>query len=280
MEVVLPSLAGQDFPKEDYEILLSDSGSNDGTARMLEGMNISNLRFITGENKGRAGARNRGIKQAKGQIVLFTDADIIAEPDLLSRHFETHSENPGCAVVGCEVQVDSLEEYEEVKADPEKFRTLHPPQRKRLSWLYFLTGNASAPREKLIEAGMFDEQFQGYGHEDLELGYRLEKAGVPILYNSRAVNYHWHPVGFEENCEKRRMAGISTVRFFNKHKDPKIKMLLGWNPFNFMLHNVLAMGDRSLEWFRKKAEKPGFFRELVYQYYWVAGIKEGMRSLK
>ncbi len=276
--VVLESLRDQDYPQEDYEILLSDSGSTDGTPELVQKLSLPNLRFVVGENTGRSGARNRGIKEATGEIILFTDADIIADPGLLSHHHKAHRDNPRCAVVGCEVQVDSLDEYDKVRGKRELFRTLHPSSRKKLPWLYFLTGNASVSREKLIEAGLFDEDFQGYGHEDLELGYRLEKAGVIILHEAGAVNYHWHPVGFEENCRRRRLAGISTVRFFNKHRDPRIKLLLGWNPFNFAMHTILKNNPKTLEWMAGKAREPGFFRELVYQYYWTDGIKEGMRS--
>ena len=279
LATVLPTLGEQDFPREDYEILLSDSGSDDGTEELIKKLDLPNLRFMTGENTGRSGARNRGIKEARGDIVLFTDADIIAEPDLLSNHAKVHRENPGCAVVGCEVQVNSLDEYEKVRGRRELFRTLHPPTRKKLPWLYFLTGNASVSRQKLIDVGMFDEQFQGYGHEDLELGYRLEKAGVQILHESKAINYHWHPVGFEENCGRRQLAGISTVRFYNKHKDPKIKMLLGWNPFNFAMHSILKKNSKTLEWMKRKAPGSDFFRELVFQYFWTDGIKEGMATL-
>lgn len=278
LRTVLPSLSDQDFPKDDYEILLSDSGSDDGTKELIENLAIENLRFITGENTGRSGARNRGIVEAKGEIILFTDADIIADRSLVSRHAATHRENPGCAVVGCEVQVDSLEEYRRVRGNRSLFRTLHPASRKKLPWLYFLTGNASVERKKLIDAGLFDETFQGYGHEDLELGYRLEKMGTTILHNSDAINYHWHPVGFAENCERRRLAGISTVRFYNKHKDPSIKLLLGWNPFNFAWTSLLD--EKKLAWMREKAETSLFFREIVFQYYWTMGIREGMKTLE
>ena len=277
LEVVLPTVAAQDYPVDDFEILLSDSGSSDGTEEMVKSMNIPNLRFVVGENRGRSGARNRGIVEAKGEYVLFTDADIIASPDLLSQHAGFHKKYSNSAVVGCEVRVDTLEEYEKVRGNRDMFRTLHPSRRKKLSWLYFLTGNASVKRQALIDVGMFDENFTGYGHEDLELGYRLEKHGVTIYYNSNAVNYHWHPVEFEEECERRFLAGISTVRFYNKHKDPKIKLSLGWNPFNFIWHNLVDRDGDVMKWIKRKSVDSNFYKEIAYQHYWVSGIKEGLK---
>ena len=89
------------------------------------------------------------------------------------------------AVVGCEVQVDSYDEYLRKSEHPAQRDPLHPPTRKRLSWLYFLTGNASVRRADLERVGGFDESFTGYGHEDLELGYRLEHARRPDRVRSR-----------------------------------------------------------------------------------------------
>ncbi|MCE1247494.1 MAG: glycosyltransferase family 2 protein [Firmicutes bacterium] len=279
LEQVLPSIAKQDYPVDDFEILLSDSGSTDGTLDMEQTSGIPNLRVITGENRGRSGARNRGVVEAKGEIILFTDADIIATPNLLSQHAKYHEKYGNCAVIGCEVRVDTIEEYERVKGQTENLRTLHPPTKKRLTWLYFLTGNASIRREELIKAGLFDESFTGYGHEDLELGYRIQKAGIPIYYNKDAVNYHWHPVEFEEECERRFLAGISTVRFYNKHKDPQIKMNLGWNPFNMLWQSLLKKDGTVVRWFKNNSKTSNFCKEAAYQYYWVSGIKEGMKTL-
>lgn len=279
LEFVLPTIANQDFPEEEFEIILSDSGSTDNTKKIVEELSIPNLRMIIGENRGRGGARNRGILSAKGDYVLFSDADIIASPDLLSQHFKFHKKYENCAVVGCEVRIDTLEEYERVKGNPDFYRTLHPPQRKKLSWLYFLTGNASAHKKTLIDVGMFDEDFTGYGHEDLELGYRLEKAGIDIYYNKDAVNYHWHPVEFEQECKRRFLAGISTVRFYQKHKDPAIKLQLGWNPFNFTWQGLTSENSPFMRWMKKKSGTSNFCREVVLQHYWVSGIKQGLKEL-
>ena len=79
LERVLPLLANQTLPADQYELLLCDSGSTDGTAELLAELAIPNLRHIRPtENRGRSGARNAGIRGATGEFVLFTDADILA----------------------------------------------------------------------------------------------------------------------------------------------------------------------------------------------------------
>lgn len=283
LEVVLPSLLSLDFPPQAYEIILCDSGSTDGTGELVERLRGTldtpdRLRLVVGPNRGRAGARNMGIREARGSIVLFTDADIIADPRLLAEHARLHAEGP-CAVVGREVQVDTLDEYEAVKARPTQGRTLHPDTRKTLSWLYFLTGNASVPRQTLLDVKSFDEEFTGYGHEDLELGYRLRRHGLTIRYNPNAVNYHWHPVSFDEKCQKMKLAGFSTVRFYLKHRDARIKLLLGWNPLSVTMHRLVSVSPRVLAALERRSSDSKLCSELVLQYHYLTGLREGMETL-
>ncbi len=129
-----------------------------------------------------------------------------------------------------EVQVVSFEDYLAKRARAALRAPLHGTKPKRLSWLYFLTGNASAPKAELDRVGRFDEDFTGYGHEDLELGYRLQHGGVPIVYEPAAVNYHWHPVPWEEQQRKYELAGRSTVRFHRKHGALDVQLRLGMTP--------------------------------------------------
>jgi glycosyltransferase involved in cell wall biosynthesis len=276
LRVVLPALLEGDLRSERFEIVVADSNSTDGTAEFLAELRTryDNVRHLPGPYTGRAMARNAGIDAATGELILFTDSDIIASPDLLTQHLARHRAQPGIAVVGMEVQVDTLAEYEQKRAQPDLRHPLHPAWRKHLSWLYFLTGNASVHRADLLRVGKFDETFTGYGHEDLELGYRLERAGVRIVYEPRAVNYHWQHIPFSEQKEKMKLAGRSTVRFYRKHPDPMVKLRLGMTPISLGVHRALT-GSGILDHLEREAgEHAGAARNLVYQYHYVSGIKE------
>ena len=276
LEQVLPLLAQQTLSNSQYELLLCDSGSTDGTLELVEKLAIPNLRHLClTENRGRSGARNAGIRAALGEFVLFTDADILPSPNLLEEHLCLHRARSHCAVVGLEVQVDTLAEYEQVQDDPyDKGRHMHGRKDKQLSWLFFLTGNASAPRNALLNLGLFDENFTEYGHEDLELGYRLQKGGWPILYNARAVNYHWHPVSFEERCDKMLLSGVATRRFYKKYLNNTILLRLGVNPATLGLHSLISAQPAWREKVRSKAMQTGWGRDLTLQYYYLCGYRD------
>ena len=276
---VIPSLLSQDIRAERYEVVVADSNSTDGTTPYLAGVaaEYPRVRHLPGPYTGRAMARNAGIEAACGAIVLFTDADIIAAPDLLARHLARHAERDDIAVVGLELQVSSLADYERLRAFPGERRPLHPDSRKKLSWLYFLTGNASVRKRDLDRVGRFDESFTGYGHEDLELGYRLEDAGVTIVYEPRAVDYHWHPVPYAEQKAKMSLAGRSTVRFFRKHPSFMVRARLGMTPLSLGIHGLMRGQPKLLRALdRAGSANPGFARDLMYQFYYVNGVKEAL----
>ena len=276
---VIPALLDQTVVRERYEIIVADSRSTDGTGEYLATVarEAGNVRHLPGAYTGRAAARNAGIAAAQGRVVLFNDSDIIASRDLLERHLARHDEMR-CAVVGLEVQVRSYDEYVAKSASPPRRDTLHPPARKRLTWLYFLTGNASVGREDLDAAGRFDETFTGYGHEDLELGYRLEARGVPIVYESRAVSYHLQDVGFEDQKAKMELAGRSTVRFYRKHPDFVVKLRLGMTPVSLGAHTVLERLPAVRDWLERRSATSPLAKNIAYQYHYVSGIKAALRE--
>ena len=275
---VVPSLLAQSIAGDRYELLICDSNSNDGTAKYLAevGAEHPNVKHLPGAYTGRAMARNAGIAQAQGAVVLFNDSDIIADPNLLEAHLQHHRAQTGVAVVGWEVQVNSLEDYEHKRIHPDERGFLHPPARKQLSWLYFLTGNASVRRDDLLRAGSFDEAFTGYGHEDLELGYRLKKGGITILYEPRAINYHCQDVPHADQVEKMKLAGRSTVRFYRKHPDFAVMANLGMTPVSLGVHSALTKMPWVLGYFDRQAPRSKFARDLLQQYYYVSGIKNAM----
>jgi GT2 family glycosyltransferase len=274
---VMPTLLAQDLPESAYELLVCDSNSSDGTAEYLGSLRERHpcVRHLPGAYSGRAAARNAGIAAAHGEIVLFNDSDILASGDLLSAHLRRHRERAGIAVVGLEVQVKDLTEYAFKREHPEARGHLHPPSRKKLSWLYFLTGNASVRRADLLRAGGFDESFTGYGHEDLELGYRLRRIGIEIVYEPRAVNYHCQAVPYEDQKEKMRLAGRSTARFYRKHPHFEVMLNLGMTPFSLGLHSMLSRMPLVLGYADRAARRSRLARELLLQYHYVSGVKEG-----
>ncbi|MCK4326175.1 hypothetical protein KAW55_05415, partial [bacterium] len=87
------------------------------------------------------------------------------------------------------------------------------------------TGNFSISRQALINAGMFDESFKVYGHEDVEFVYRLIKKKVRILFNPNAIAHHRiFPRSVDYHLKQKEMIGYSALQFYKKY--PELKGIL------------------------------------------------------
>ncbi len=77
------------------EIIIVNDGSTDNFAEAVRGM--GEVKIINQENKGAPTARNRGLSEAKGEFVIFWDADAIAKPQMLAKMYGALVNNPGAA---------------------------------------------------------------------------------------------------------------------------------------------------------------------------------------
>lgn len=173
-------------------------------------------------NLGRAATRNVGIRAARGKYILFLDDDIWAEPQLLQAHYNKQKEIGGGVVVGAvpiarEVPHDIWNDYyrDWVKSLHQRMEII----KNNLTYHYFLSGNVSIPRELLIRVGMFDEAFKGYSCEDTELGYRLFKEKIRMVFCPDAIGFHYNSETMHTILTKYEEWGKSAFIFVNKHPE-------------------------------------------------------------
>jgi GT2 family glycosyltransferase len=206
------------------EILVIDDGSSDGTEACLSALREESpvpIVYRRQANRGQAAARNVGIREAQGEIILFADDDIIPAPNLLAEHLRWHDRHPepGAAVLGFvtwspEVRPTPFMNW--LGLDGPLFAYAHFSGKIELDFRAFYTCNLSLKTEFIRRSGIFDEDFKGYGYEDAELGYRLQQNGMRLLYNPAAMAHHRKHITFADACRRAEQVALAQRTFEQK----------------------------------------------------------------
>ena len=117
-----------------------------------------------------------------------------------------------------------------------------------LDYKYFWGGRTSCKKEFLIKHELFDPIFK-FGCEDIELGYRLFKYGLKVVYNKNARSTMIRSFSLEQFCERSERQGYSNWRFREKHPTPEIIAWTETADLDTRWENV----EKSLSHYKKSA---------------------------
>lgn len=191
LDEVLSSLERQTADRGEFEVIVVDDGSAEPVALVVDKhqqIDASCVRLEIG--RGRAAARNAGAERATAPRVLFLDGDSWALPSLVRRHLDFGACDKGrTTLLGRRLELgwdrlrrvmDDGQIGEGLPAHEDDLRYAHAHdvdivdlRIHRAPWMCAYTHNMSVDRELFRSLGGFDESFVTWGHEDIELGYRL-----------------------------------------------------------------------------------------------------------
>ncbi len=211
---------------QEFSVVVVDDGSTDDTWTWLKARaaKSSRLSILRKDNQGQGKARNRGLEQVNVGLVLFIGDDIIAPRDFVAQHLAAHdngSSEPK-AVVGFtdwhrdDVRVTPL--LEMINTQGHQFGYAHMQPGQEVPFTCFYTSNISLPRQLLGDAP-FDPAFAEYGWEDVELGYRLSREGLKILYHPDASALHLHPMNLKSVFARQRQVGRGMHTLLRLHPE-------------------------------------------------------------
>lgn len=203
LRLLLPALAAQTYPAELTQVLVVDNASTDRPEEAFR--DFPRFRLLREPTPGSYAARNRALQEATGEVLAFTDADCIPEPDWLEKGVAA-LRSTGASLVAGAIRVfprpgrraSWVERYEMLHAFPqERFaREDH----------FGATANVFTTRHVMDEVGPFDARLKSGG--DRQWGQRVHAAGLAVVFSPDPVVRHPARRDLDEMAKKiRRVVG-------------------------------------------------------------------------
>lgn len=265
----------------EFEIIVINDGSDDSTDVVMA--QRRGIVFRTQPNFGPGKARNHGVSLALGKFVVFVGDDTVPERRFLAEHARVHRESNDDPLVAClgytgwpdSERVTPFMDYINDFGLQFGYKLIRDGE--IVPFNFFYTSNISVER-KLLVAHPFDTTFPAAAWEDIELAYRLDRLGLKIRYNAKAITRHHHPMNVDTFARRQYKVGKSGAIFYRKH--PDLGHFLGVQE----LESRTLADERHLNRLRRRARlgerfrflaRPAVFERLMREHY-LRGLRDGL----
>lgn len=259
LEACLASLSKDGYTGEAEVLVLCDGGPASMADARASYSGPWPLRWIEQEKAGPAAARNRAAREARGEVLLFLNDDVVSEPGLLAAHDDAHRRRPGHAVMG-----NTRWHPEVIRTDFMHWCAHHDHvhyllgDHADISWEFFHTLNASMDRCWFDDGHWYDESFPDPAFEDTEHVYRLwKKEGLRIAFAPDAIVYHHHFFEPDQYLAKSVMRGRSARQFVELYPELEGRILdeyrkaVGEAMEGLWLRDLVRRTDGPREWYAR-----------------------------
>ncbi|MFC1906271.1 glycosyltransferase [Chloroflexota bacterium] len=216
----LKSLENQTI--RDFDIVIVDDGSQDTSPELVKQFsNQSNLliKLIKQVNSGPAKARNLGVQNSNGEIIIFLDSDCITPPNWIEMMIEPLKGN----VIGCNCgyrvknknsliarYINNEIAYRHEKMLGQKIGTIG-------------TYSASFVKSIFTKAGGFNTEYTSANAEDFDLGFTINRMGYSIRFTGETFVWHFHVDSVNKYLKQQFSRGYWRVKMYLRNKDKIVK---------------------------------------------------------
>jgi glycosyltransferase involved in cell wall biosynthesis len=200
---------------KNYELIVIDNNSTDRSKEIIK--RYKNVKYVFEKKQGRSTARNRGIIEAKGEIIAMTDSDCIVPEDWVEKITEPIRQGGESAVVGGEAPAFNnfwAKNTQQANSDFVKKRMEKDGHINHIDTKNF------AINSEIIKKNLFNVSLMAI--EDYELYLRLKKI-VKIRYLGELKVKHYHPANFSKVIKTNFERGHYAPIIFAMHKNENLK---------------------------------------------------------
>lgn len=249
VSVIIPNYNGENLLKKNLpkvleevnnykdiktEVIVVDDGSKDSSVSYLENFakEYSNFKFfVNNKNKGFSSTVNRGVRESNGDIVLLLNTDVYPQKGFLIPLLK-HFDDQEVFAVGCldkSIEGEKTVERGRGLGEWKKGLLIHRRGEVNKSNTLWVSGGSGAFRKSIWDQlEGFNELFNPFYWEDIDLSYRALKSGYKVIFESKSIVFHEHEKGAIKS----------------KYSQSKIKEISYRNQFIFSWENAT---DRMLQ---------------------------------
>jgi len=209
----LTALETQTLDRNRYEIVVVDDGSTDQTAQVARQHNVC---LIQQPNAGPAAARNRGAQEARGELLLFTDADCAPAPDWIEQMLAPFSDPE---VVGAKGVYRTRQRKLVARFVQLEYEDKYGRMARQDHVDFVDTYSAAYRRDVFLANGGFDALFPTASVEDQEFSFRLARKGYRLVFVPQAIVYHRHDITLDEYWQRKFNIGYWKALLLHWHPE-------------------------------------------------------------
>jgi Glycosyltransferases, probably involved in cell wall biogenesis len=207
----LDSILAVRYPSENFELIVVDNASTDQTGAILRSYD-QKIKTFQELKRGPAAARNKGLQNASGKIIAFTDADCVVEKDWL-QNLIVPLEDSSIGAVGGRILSkqprNPIEKFGEEIHDHSKAIEIYRPP-------YVITMNWASRLPLLKELNFFDEDLLRC--EDVDLSYRIFQNGFRFSFRPDAIVYHRNENNYLGLSHEGFLHGYYSIPVLKRHE--------------------------------------------------------------
>lgn len=228
LETCLEALYKLEYPN--FEVVIIDNAPSDDSTEHLVRQKYPQAHYVRELRPGLSWARNRSILEANGEIIAWTDDDVIVDPGWLMALVKAYADNPEAVavtglVVPYELETESQWLFERHGGFNRGFeRKAWRVWNNTITWhllgagQYGTGANMSFRRSVFARIGSFDPALGAgtvtQGAEDLEMFFRVLKEGYELVYEPAALVRHRHRRNYEQLRSQLESDGIALYAYF------------------------------------------------------------------